>query len=201
MSTSSPAECSAKESQGPPPLSGSDFRTYNRLSQKMDAFHNHFRSQWTSIKALTSAPHSTTKSTRTLLPLLHSFISTLTLHHNIEETHVFPLLATRMPEFRDDEIMKSQHKVIHDGLEELAKVAGIEKDVEAGMGMGGWGWEEDEGRWEGRKASEDVRKKVGEVMDGFEKVLWSHLDGEVKALGAENMRKYWSLDEIRRFPM
>jgi hypothetical protein len=26
--------------------------------------------------------------------------------------------------------------------------------------------------------------------------LWEHLDLEVKMLGAENMRRYWSKDEI-----
>jgi hypothetical protein len=38
-------------------------------------------------------------------------------------------------------------------------------------------------------------------MDSWGKVLWTHLDQEVKTLGAENMRKYWTLEEMRRMPM
>lgn len=38
-------------------------------------------------------------------------------------------------------------------------------------------------------------------MDSWGAVLWKHLDQEVKTLGAENMRKYWTIDEMRRMPM
>jgi len=40
-----------------------------------------------------------------------------------------------------------------------------------------------------------------EKMDTWGDVLWKHLDQEVVTLGAENMRKYWTLDEMRRMPM
>lgn len=39
------------------------------------------------------------------------------------------------------------------------------------------------------------------LMDTFGGVLWAHLEDEVRALGAENMRKYWTLEEMRRMPM
>ncbi len=32
-------------------------------------------------------------------------------------------------------------------------------------------------------------------------VLWKHLDQEVKTLGAESMRKYWTLADMRRLSM
>ncbi len=38
-------------------------------------------------------------------------------------------------------------------------------------------------------------------MDSWGTVLWKHLDQEVKTLGAENMRKYWTIEEMRRMPM
>ena len=38
-------------------------------------------------------------------------------------------------------------------------------------------------------------------MDCWGEVLWTHLDQEVKTLGAENMRKYWTVEEMRRMPM
>jgi len=40
-----------------------------------------------------------------------------------------------------------------------------------------------------------------ERMDSWGDVLWKHLDQEVKTLGAENMRKYWTKEEMRRMPM
>jgi hypothetical protein len=40
-----------------------------------------------------------------------------------------------------------------------------------------------------------------EKMDTWGDVLWKHLDQEVVTLGAENMRKYWTLGEMRRMPM
>ena len=39
------------------------------------------------------------------------------------------------------------------------------------------------------------------LMDGFGEVLWVHLDEEVKELGAENMRKYWTIAEMKEMPM
>ena len=50
------------------------------------------------------------------------FISYLTMHHDIEEAHVFPELGKRMPEFRDQGDMKMQHKAIHDGLDAWKEV-------------------------------------------------------------------------------
>jgi hypothetical protein len=40
-----------------------------------------------------------------------------------------------------------------------------------------------------------------EVMESFEKILWQHLDEEVVQLGAENMRKFWTIDELKMLPM
>ncbi len=52
------------------------------------------------------------------------FVRMLTAHHNIEETYYFPMLATRMPEFRSGregnrqaaELLQ-QHKQIHAGMD------------------------------------------------------------------------------------
>lgn len=98
----------------------------------------------------------------------------LTIHHTIEEQHVFPELAERMPGFKDDEILIGQHKQIHDGIE---KMQAYLQDCRFG---------ERELRMDQLKA----------IMDTFGKVLWEHLDEEVRMLGAENMRKYWSKNEI-----
>lgn len=44
-------------------------------------------------------------------------------------------------------------------------------------------------------------QEMKEIMDGFGMVLWEHLNDEVEQLGAENMRKYWALEEMRDIPM
>lgn len=101
------------------------------------------------------------------------------MHHTIEEEHIFPVLAARMPHFREERELLTQHKRIHEGLERLE---GYVRECRSG----------------------ERELRLGEVkglMDGFGEVLWSHLDEEVVNLGAENMRRYWSLEEMERMPM
>lgn len=117
---------------------------------------------------------------------LKQFLSTgeelahhITIHHTIEEQHVYPMLAPRMPAFRQNVELLSQHEEIHEGLERLEKY------------LGGC-----------RKGRRELRmEELKEVMDSFGKVLWDHMDDEVVELGAEKMRKCWSLEEMRRMPM
>lgn len=42
--------------------------------------------------------------------------------------------------------------------------------------------------------------ELRDILDGFGEVLWTHLDEEVAELGAERMRKYWTLDEVEGVP-
>ena len=39
----------------------------------------------------------------------------LTVHHTIEERHIFPVLAKRMPAFQNDEVHIKSHHGIHEG--------------------------------------------------------------------------------------
>ena len=133
------------------------------------------------------------------------FISHLTTHHSIEESFIFPMLAKRMPEFQPPDKRKSKSKggggagsdaQNAKGRAKAAELIQQHREIHAGM-----------------DAFEDyVRKcRTGETeldlsalkaqMDTWGKVLWQHLDEEVKALGADNMRKYWSLEEMRRMRM
>lgn len=106
-----------------------------------------------------------------------SFVEHLTTHHSIEERYVFPMLAARMPEFRGN--LQAQHDKIHEGLEVFeAYLKGCrarEHELEMSVLKG--------------------------KMESWGGVLWAHLDEEVRTLGAENMRKYWSKEEILRMPM
>lgn len=97
------------------------------------------------------------------------------MHHSIEEEHVFPVLAERMPAFRQNVELVQQHWEIHAGLERMERyLRDVEKEV-------------------------DFEELKG-IMDGFGKVLWDHLDDEVRELGAENMRHYYTLEEMGQFP-
>lgn len=112
------------------------------------------------------------------------FADHLETHHHIEETMVFPFLAKRMPEFRTGRGRKQadllrHHREIHAGLdgfrEYLEKCSQGEEDLQV----------------------EVLRGK----MDSWREVLWMHLDQEVETLGAENMRRYWTKEEMRLVPM
>ncbi|CAI7611255.1 unnamed protein product [Penicillium bialowiezense] len=161
------------------PLSASDFRVYNRMSEQMEAFHSHFRLTWNQLWDACESKKKGALSARQMIMMGLQFCSQLDFHHSIEEQHIFPVLAKKMPEFRKELELLSQHRQIHAGLEKLEEY--LEKC---------------------RSGEEDMRRdEVKRLMDGFGKVLWTHLDQEVKTLEAANMRKFWSLDEMRRLPM
>lgn len=105
------------------------------------------------------------------------FVEYLTAHHSIEERMVFPMLGKRMPEFRGD--LQAQHREIHAGLDNFEAYLRGCKNKEHDFDLN------------------ELKVK----MEPWGDVLWTHLDDEVRTLGADNMRKYWSLDEMRRMPM
>ncbi len=79
-----------------------------------------------------------------------------------------------MPAFAPRDHLISQHEMIHEGLEKLQEYL------------------------EGCRGGERELRlpELRGIMDGFGTVLWTHLDDEVRMLGAENMRRYWSKAEI-----
>ncbi len=184
-----------------PPLSGHEFRQYNRLAEHMDLFHNHFRSTWNMLwGACTTGRRPGGMSLSAFVGAGLQFVQQLEMHHNIEETYIFPVLAKKMPEFRSGvkgngkgkgkgegegegeggaaELLR-QHKEIHRGLDTLQEYLRQCKGGQTELDMA------------------VLRTK----MEAWGSVLWTHLDQEVETLGAENMRKYWTVEEIRRIPM
>lgn len=85
------------------------------------------------------------------------------------------MLARKMPEFQKQEHLLKQHEEIRKGLGLFQDYLESCKDRKRELRL----------------------EELGGIMDGFGKVLWSHLDDEVRMLGAENMRKYWSVLEMR----
>ncbi|TVY38896.1 hypothetical protein LSUB1_G002841 [Lachnellula subtilissima] len=164
----------AKVEKKLPKLSAAEFRVYNSMAEHMEYFHNHFRQSWTILKtACDTNRRPANMSLKAFLSTGLSFLQHLETHHSIEEAHIFPVLARKMPEFengRNAAELLRQHKEIHVGMEKLEtyllSVKSGERELELRvmrerMEDGGWG-----------------------------DVLWTHLDQEVKTLGAENMRKY-----------
>ena len=120
-------------------------------------------------------------------------------HHSIEETYLYPLLGRKMPEFRatsppagltggkgkgkkkkqeECELLR-QHQAIHEGMDEMADYLRRCKDRECELEMG-------------------VLKTK---MDSWGEVLLKHLDQEVRDLGAEKMRRYFTLQEMKAIPI
>jgi len=168
-----------------PPLSPQEFRAYNRLAETMDYFHDHFRNSWKLL--YTAASTGKRPAGMTLKQFIDEGISLvryLETHHGIEESYFFPLLAKKMPEFRSGkgngaaELLR-QHKQIHAGMDVfedyLRKCRNAETELELSV--------------------------MKEKMDLWGDVLLKHLDQEVKTLGAENMRRYWTIAEIKAIPI
>jgi len=166
-----------------PKLSSREFQIYNSMSEHMEYFHNHFRQTWNMLYgACTNNKRPSSLSLKQFINAGLQFCSHLTTHHGIEEQYVFPMLAVKMPEFKAGpnaaELLR-QHKEIHKGLD---------------------GFEEYLKKCKSGETELDL-KTLKLKMDTWGEVLWKHLDQEVKTLGAENMRKYWTLEEMRRMPM
>ncbi|KAL1880789.1 hypothetical protein VTK73DRAFT_5174 [Phialemonium thermophilum] len=168
-----------------PPLTPRDFRAYNRLAEKMDYFHNHFRQSWFLLyNACTSGRRPSNMSLKQFIDEGLSLVQYLEAHHSIEETYFFPLLARKMPEFRSGAGGRAgelvlQHRQIHAGMEAF----------------------EDYLRRCRNRETELELPVLKEKMDSWGDVLLRHLDQEVLTLGAENMRKYWTLQELRSIPI
>jgi hemerythrin-like domain-containing protein len=192
-----------------PKLSAAEFRTYNSMAEHMEYFvssfssqsdhslhqmkrgkangcekqHNHFRQTWQMLyNACLNNKRPANLSLKQFISTGLQFCSHLSTHHAIEEQHIFPLLAQKMPEFkagRNAAELLRQHKEIHKGMDAFEEYL--------------------EGCRSGEHELNLIQMKV--KMDSWGTVLWSHLEQEVKTLGAENMRKYWTIEEMRRMPM
>lgn len=90
-------------------------REWNHLSTRMAAFHAKFRHDYKLIYALADSYDRRGLTLRKFVDYALQFNENLTFHHTIEDVHIFPVLATRMPEFRDEH--PESHRLIHDGLD------------------------------------------------------------------------------------
>ena len=84
-----------------------------------------------------------------------------------------------MPAFRKELELLSQHKEIHKGMDKMEQYLNDCRSGKQDLQMG----------------------ELKKIMDSFGTVLWEHLNDEVQQLSVDNMRKHWSLDEVKRLPM
>ncbi|PCH43647.1 hypothetical protein WOLCODRAFT_132876 [Wolfiporia cocos MD-104 SS10] len=103
----------------------------------------------------------------------------LTMHHTIEEQYIFPVLATRMPAFRQGEAHISAHEQIHHGLDKLSALLA---------------------KWTVSPSTYNP-SEMRACLDDWREVLFMHLDQEVDDLLGENMKKYWKLEEMDSMPL
>ncbi|CAG7854680.1 SubName: Full=Uncharacterized protein {ECO:0000313/EMBL:CCA66418.1} [Serendipita indica DSM 11827] len=160
-----------------PPLTAHEERIYNSLATKMQYFHTGLQAEYEECYEL--ADGKFTKRGMSLsqyLGFVDQFRMHITMHHDIEEAHVFPTLAKRMPEFRPNERHKNSHKLIHDGLDKIEEAVKRFKEDNSSYNP----------------------VEMREAFDSFREPLYRHLAEEVQDLSAENMRKYWSVAEVRR---
>ncbi|GLA67153.1 hypothetical protein AtubIFM54640_010130 [Aspergillus tubingensis] len=163
-----------------PPLSPAEFKLFNRMADTMQSLHQHFEVRWNvmyEVAKLGTRPPG--MSIKNYLNLCQEFCQNLEKHHQIEETFVFPSLAKRMPAFANEDALINQHRVIHNGLENLQSY--VQSCLDGRVEL----------RW----------NEVKDILDSFGATLMDHLKEEVRQLGAEETRKYWTAQEMTRMPM
>ncbi|KAF8678455.1 Hemerythrin HHE cation binding domain [Rhizoctonia solani] len=157
----------------------SENRRWNRLADRMAYFHTALATKFDNIYALSDGSFAKVMSLPVYLRMVMEFHDHLDAHHSIEEVYVFPVLAQKMPNFADNERHKNSHKVIHSGLDKL-------KDLVAG--------------WKAEPTTFSPGT-LRSCLDEFKTPLFKHLSEEVRDLSGENLKKYYTLEEVDRLPM
>lgn len=158
-------------------------RRMNKLSDKMNQFHSYFKSQFNMIyESADGSFQGKGLSLPAFLRLMDDLIHHLTMHHTIEERYLFPTLGKKMPQFSDRETKGEHlesHKQIHEGLDKLSDLIK---------------------RWSSEPSTYSPAE-LKTCLDGFRGVLFRHLDDEVADLRGENLSKYFTEEEVARFPI
>jgi hypothetical protein len=161
--------------------------------------HEHFRQMYSTLHtACATGRRPAGMSLKQFLDEGLRLARYLEMHHTIEETHLYPLLGRKMPEFRSSSSPSSsdgggkksksskehcellrQHRVIHDGMDETAEYLRACKAGECELELG------------------VLRRK----LEAWGDVLLAHLEQEVAELGAEKMRRHWTVQEMRAMPI
>lgn len=192
---------------------------FARLLQGMLPYHNHFRMEHAQIAKGLQRSQSAPKVT--LIRLMQQALQLchhLEMHHTIEEAHIFPLLADKVPSFAHNSAHIAEHAAMHAKLEELEAYASkVMQDLRSAPGKraeaDGSGQplgrssdaDSDEDEVTKRKpwpaAVYDEERFAGLVKDVAAK-LFPHLEAEESSLKPDNLKKHGlTLKELARIPM
>jgi hypothetical protein len=191
---------------------------YARLLNGMLPFHNNFRFEHAQIVRGIPQSQSTPRfGVQKLMQQALQLCHHLEMHHTIEEAHIFPLLAVKLPSFAHDAAHISEHKAMHDRLEELeAYSSKVLQDMRSSIGKKA----EAEGcgqplRTEEQDSDDDAgvkrkawpsslydEEKFNNLINGLAQALFPHLEAEEASLKAENLKKHGlTLHDLARIPM
>lgn len=188
---------------------------FARLYQGMLPFHNHFRAEHAQI--VRGIPESQSIPKVSLLRLMQQALQLcghLEMHHTIEEAHIFPLLAKKVPSFAMDSDHIKEHALMHAQLEALQEYASkVLRDLQSSPGRKA----ESEGAGQVIKGEDedddDVKRKpwptslydeekFDTLIKGVAATLFPHLQAEEASLRPENLKKHgMTLGDIQRIPM
>ncbi|BGO89789.1 hypothetical protein NBRC10512_004442 [Rhodotorula toruloides] len=162
----------------PEPKNAAERRDWERMSSRMEGFHAYFRHSFRQLFELSDGSFNERGMTvRDFMRLAEDFLMHLEFHHSIEEQHIFPILAKRMPQFRVDH--QEEHDTIHKGMHEL--------------------------RWLAKRFKLDPTAyspdEFRQNLVSWGPLLFYHLDAEVASLKPDILRRYWTLQEAKHLPM
>lgn len=190
---------------------------YGRILEVMLYFHANFRR--THALILATLPHSQTLPKPDLEMLMQRGLGLahhLEMHHSIEEAHIFPRLAVKLPAFGKGDAHIAEHAAMHARLDvfeayctkvlsnlKSAKAKQAEKDGAGRLLKSADDKEEDDSPRRGAWPIEIYDKEQMEkVTKDLASTLFPHLDAEEKSLRPDNLRKAGFTErEIMAIPM
>ncbi|KDE07590.1 hypothetical protein MVLG_02056 [Microbotryum lychnidis-dioicae p1A1 Lamole] len=159
----------------PPPRNSTEQREWDRMSTRMNMFHTHFRQTFANVWRMSEKVSP--DELQDFLDYAEEFVHHLEGHHGIEERYIFPVLAKKMPEFREEHL--EEHEQIHAGMDRYQDYIRAARATPTAFSP----------------------EKLREIMGLMGPILFYHLDAEVETLKADNLKRYYTLDEVRRLPM
>ncbi|GAA5870446.1 hypothetical protein JCM1840_004725 [Sporobolomyces johnsonii] len=162
----------------PEPKNAGERREWDRMSSRMDGFHSYFRQAFKQLWVLADGSFEKRGlSLQDFMEMASEFVHHLEFHHGLEQAHIFPILAKRMSVFGEEHL--EEHDAIHHGMEELESII---KRVRS-------------------NPSSYSPTELRTNLAAWGPILFYHLDAEVASLKPDVLRRYYTLEEVKRLPM
>ncbi|GAA6001126.1 hypothetical protein JCM10207_007424 [Rhodosporidiobolus poonsookiae] len=159
----------------PEPRNQQERREWERMAVRMESFHSYFRAAFKQLFELADGSFERHGlSVGDFMDLAEDFLRHLEWHHGFEERNMFPFLAKRMPQFAEPH--QEEHDAIHAGLQQLEVLISKYRASPTSY------------------SSTEFRTSLA----SWGPVLFYHLDAEVQSLSGDVLRRYWTLEDLRR---